>query len=67
MRQQAFTTISGTNRNMEVARLTAGRRFEAAVPDDVMITAGLWEPRTKPTAWKESERSSMHATQVVRG
>lgn len=47
--------------------LTAGWRFETAVPDDVMITAGLWELLAKPAAWYASERSSMHAIQLVVG
>lgn len=47
--------------------LTAGRRFETAVPDDVIMTAGLWDPFAYPIAWKASERSSKHAIHVIKG
>ena len=45
--------------------LTAGRRFETAVPDDVMITAGMCDPLAYPTAWKASDRSSKHEMHVI--
>lgn len=45
--------------------LTAGRRFETAVPDDVMTTAGMWDPLANPTAWNASERSSKQEIQVI--
>lgn len=47
--------------------LTAGRRFETAVPDDVITTAGLWDPFAYPIAWKARERSSKQAIHVIRG
>lgn len=46
--------------------LTAGRRFETAVPDDVMTTAGMWDPLPYPIAWNASERSSKHETHVIK-
>lgn len=46
-------------------KLTAGRRLETAVPDDVMTTAGMWDPLPYPTAWNASERSSKHEIQVT--
>ena len=47
--------------------LTAGKRFETAVPDDVMTTAGMWDPLAYPTAWNASERSSKHEIHVING
>lgn len=37
------------------------------MPDDVITTAGLWNPFAYPTAWNASERSSKHAIHVTSG
>ena len=51
LHNNSVTQIKGVVYNMinkacqrKKKRLTAGRRFETAVPDEVMITAGLWDP-----------------------
>jgi hypothetical protein len=58
-------TGNSVNWKINIMELTAGRRFETAVPDDVMTTAGMWEPLPYPTAWNASERSSKHEMQVI--
>lgn len=50
---------------MKIMKHTAGRRLETAVPDDVMATAGMWDPLPYPTAWYASERSSKHEIHVI--
>lgn len=60
-------TGKSVNWKIKIMELTAGRRFETAVPDDVMTTAGMWQPLPYPTAWNASERSSKHEIQVING
>lgn len=48
-------------------KLTAGRRFETAVPDVVMMTAAFWDPLAYPIAWNASDLSSKHEIQVTKG
>lgn len=56
----ALTVVKGSTH-------TAGKRFETAVPEEVITAAGLLLPRPYPTAWKARDLSSMHETHLTRG